>query len=209
MNFKAILAILLCKLLRLLSRLLHRGGTAMPGRFALKLCPNLLARLSKNVRSVVITGTNGKTSSSRIVEQAFVEQGRSYFANRSGANLLSGITTEFVMNCTLGGKMKKEWAVIECDEAAAVKVFPQLQPQVVVVTNLFRDQLDRFGEVTHTLSNIRTAIEAVPQATLCLNADCSLCSSLALSLPNRVVYFGMEKGAVRAPHKFSLAYASL
>ena len=208
MNFKAILAILLCKLLRLLSRLLHRGGTAMPGRFALKLCPDLLARLSKNVRSVVITGTNGKTSSSRIVEQAFVEQGRSYFANRSGANLLSGITTEFVMNCTLGGKMKKEWAVIECDEAAAVKVFPQLQPQVVVVTNLFRDQLDRFGEVTHTLSNIRTAIEAVPQATLCLNADCSLCSSLALSLPNRVVYFGMEKGAVPSRAKPELSDAT-
>ena len=208
MNFKAILAILLCKLLRLLSRLLHRGGTAMPGRYALKLCPDLLARLSKNVRSVVITGTNGKTSSSRIVEQAFVEQGRSYFANRSGANLLSGITTEFVMNCTLGGKMKKEWAVIECDEAAAVKVFPQLQPQVVVVTNLFRDQLDRFGEVTHTLSNIRTAIEAVPQATLCLNADCSLCSSLALSLPNRVVYFGMEKGAVPSRAKPELSDAT-
>ena len=208
MNFKAILAILLCRLLRALSRLLHRGGTAMPGRFALKLCPNLLARLSKNVRSVVITGTNGKTSSSRIVEQAFVEQGRSYFANRSGANLLSGITTEFVMNCTIGGKMKKEWAVIECDEAAAVKVFPQLQPQVVVVTNLFRDQLDRFGEVTHTLSNIRTAIEAVPQATLCLNADCSLCSSLALSLPNRVVYFGMEKGAVPSRAKPELSDAT-
>ena len=208
MNFKAILAILLCKLLHLLSRLLRRGGTAMPGRFALKLCPDLLARLSKNVRSVVITGTNGKTSSSRIVEQAFVEQGRSYFANRSGANLLSGITTEFVMNCTLGGKMKKEWAVIECDEAAAVKVFPQLQPQVVVVTNLFRDQLDRFGEVTHTLSNIRTAIEAVPQATLCLNADCSLCSSLALSLPNRVVYFGMEKGAVPSRAKPELSDAT-
>ena len=208
MNFKAILAILLCRLLRALSRLLHRGGTAMPGRFALKLCPDLLARLSKNVRSVVITGTNGKTSSSRIVEQAFVEQGRSYFANRSGANLLSGITTEFVMNCTLGGKMKKEWAVIECDEAAAVKVFPQLQPQVVVVTNLFRDQLDRFGEVTHTLSNIRTAIEAVPQATLCLNADCSLCSSLALSLPNRVVYFGMEKGAVPSRAKPELSDAT-
>ena len=104
--------------------------------------------------------------------------------------------------------MKKEWAVIECDEAAAVKVFPQLQPQVVVVTNLFRDQLDRFGEVTHTLSNIRTAIEAVPQAALCLNADCSLCSSLALSLPNRVVYFGMEKGAVPSRAKPELSDAT-
>ena len=68
MNIKAILAIALCKLLRALSRLLHRGGTAMPGRFALKLCPDLLARLSKDVRTVVITGTNGKTTSARMVE---------------------------------------------------------------------------------------------------------------------------------------------
>ena len=120
MNLKAILAIALCKLLRALSRLLHRGGTAMPGRWALKLCPDLLARLSKDVKTVVITGTNGKTTSARMIEQAFREQGRDCLANRSGANLLSGVTTEFVMNCTLGGKMKKEWAVIECDEAAAV-----------------------------------------------------------------------------------------
>ena len=208
MNLKAILAIALCKLLRALSRLLRRGGTAMPGRWALKLCPDLLARLSKNVKTVVITGTNGKTTSARMIEQAFREQGRDCLANRSGANLLSGVTTEFVMNCTLGGKMKKEWAVIECDEAAAVKVFPQLRPQVVVVTNLFRDQLDRYGEVTHTLENIRVALEAVPEATMCLNADCSLCSSLALSLPNRAVYFGLEQGAVPSRAKPRLSDAA-
>ena len=208
MNLRAILAILLCKLLRGFSRLVHRGGTAMPGRWALRLCPDLLARLARNVKTVVITGTNGKTTSARIVEQAFHEEGRSYFSNRSGANLLSGITTEFVMNCTLGGRMRREWAVIECDEAAAVKVFPQLKPQLVVVTNLFRDQLDRFGEVTHTLGNIRSAVESVPEATLCLNADCSLCSSLALSLPNRCVYFGLEKGAVPSRAKSALSDAT-
>ena len=208
MNLKAILAIALCKLLRALSRLLGRGGTAMPGRWALKLCPDLLARLSKNVKTVVITGTNGKTTSARIIEQAFAEQGRSYLANRSGANLLSGVTTEFVMNCTLSGRMKKEWAVIECDEAATVRIFPQLRPQVVVVTNLFRDQLDRYGEVTHTLENIRRALESVPEATMCLNADCSLCSSLALSLPNRAVYFGLEQGAVPSRAKAAISDAT-
>ena len=85
MNLKAILAIVLCKLLRALARILHRGGTAMPGRWALKLCPDLLARLSKDVKTVVITGTNGKTTSARMIEQAFREQGFSYLANRSGA----------------------------------------------------------------------------------------------------------------------------
>ena len=208
MNLKALFAIALCKLLRALSRLLRRGGTAMPGRFALKLCPDLLARLSRGVKTVVITGTNGKTTSARMIEQAFREQGRDCLANRSGANLIDGVTTEFVMNCTLLGRMKKEWAVIECDEAAAVKVFPQLQPKVVVVTNLFRDQLDRYGEVTHTLGNIRTALESVPEATVCLNADCSLCSSLALTLPNRAVYFGLEKGAVPSRAKAQISDAT-
>jgi UDP-N-acetylmuramyl tripeptide synthase len=85
--------------------------------------------------------------------------------------------------------------VIECDEAAAVKVFPQLRPQVVIVTNLFRDQLDRYGEVTHTLSNIRTALTGLSETTLCLNADCSLTASLAGDLPNRVVWYGLERSA--------------
>ena len=149
MKLKTIIAIIICKLLRAFSRLVHRGGTAMPGRIALKVCPELLSIVSKGVKTVAITGTNGKTTSSRMVEQAFLEQGKSYFANRSGANLISGITTEFVMNSSLTGKCRKEYAVIECDEAAARRVFPQLRPQVVVVTNLFRDQLDRYGEVTH------------------------------------------------------------
>ena len=92
MNLRAILAILLCKFLRFVSRVLHRGGTAMPGRFALKVCPNLLSILSRDVKTVAITGTNGKTTSSRMVEQAFADAGLSYFANRSGANLISGIT---------------------------------------------------------------------------------------------------------------------
>ena len=201
MRIRIILSIILCRILRLLSRLLHRGGTAMPGRIALRIYPSLLAVLSKSVKVVAVTGTNGKTTSSRIIEEAFSEQKLSYFANRSGANLLSGITTEFVMNSTLWGKAKKEYAIIECDEAAAVRVFPQLQPKVIVVTNLFRDQLDRYGEVTHTLSNIRTAVSTVPEATLCLNADCSLTASLANDLPNSVVYFGIEKDAVPSAEK--------
>ena len=208
MNFKAVIAIIACKLLRAVSRLLRRGGTAMPGRAALKICPDLLARLSRNVKSVVITGTNGKTTSARMIEEAFREAGFSFLANRSGANLIDGITTEFVMNCTIGGAMRCKLAVIECDEAAAVKVFPQLRPAVVVVTNLFRDQLDRYGEVTHTLENIRRAVSAVPQAVLCLNADCSLCSSLALDLPNPVVYFGIEKGAAPSGARTELSDAS-
>ena len=167
----------------------------MPGRLALKLCPELLRLLAGGVRSVAVTGTNGKTTSARIIEEAFRDLGLSYFANRSGANLISGVTTEFLMNADWLGRPKKDYAVIECDEAAAKRVFPQLKPAAIVVTNLFRDQLDRYGEVTHTLDNIREAVKGAPEALLCLNADCSLTASLAGDLPNRVLWFGVEKGA--------------
>ena len=209
MSFRAFLAICLCKLLRLFSRLLHRGGTAMPGRWALKLCPNLLSILARGVKTVAITGTNGKTTTSRMVEQGFAEAGLSYFANRSGANLISGITTEFVMNATFFGKCRKEYAVIECDEAAAVKVFPQLRPRVVVVLNLFRDQLDRYGEVTHTLGNIRTALDSLPEPIcVLLNGDCSLTASLAEDTRHRCRFFGIDRGAVPSGKKSELSDAS-
>ena len=207
MTFRAFLAIVLCKLLRFVSRLLHRGGTAMPGRWALRVCPGLLGILAKDVKTVAITGTNGKTTSARMIEQAFADQGKSYFANRSGANLLSGITTEFVMNSTLSGRCRKEYAVIECDEAASVSVFPQLRPQVIVVTNLFRDQLDRYGEVTHTLANVRAGIQGAPEAKLCLNADCSLTASLADDLKNEAVFFGIDPGACPSGEKSELSDA--
>ena len=207
-KLRMILAILAGRAVRLLSRILHRGGTDMPGRIALKLCPELLRLLAAKVRSLAVTGTNGKTTSARMIEEAFREAGLSYFANRSGANLISGITTEFIMNADWRGRPKKEYAIIECDEAAAKKAFGQLRPQVVVVTNLFRDQLDRYGEVTHTLANIREAMRGAPEAKLCLNADCSLTASLAGDLPNRVIWYGVDPGAAPSRPKPAISDAT-
>ena len=208
MKISVFFACLLCRVLRGVARILKRGGTAMPGRFALKLCHELLRVLAKNVSTVAITGTNGKTTSARMVEEAFKEAGLDYFANRSGANLISGITTEFVLNSTVTGKPKKKFAVIECDEAAARRVFGMLKPKVVVVTNLFRDQLDRYGEVTHTLENIREGLKGAPEAVLCLNADCSLTSSLALELPNKCVFYGIDGSAAAGAKKPEISDAT-
>ena len=209
MTFRAVFAIWVCKLLRQASRSLHRGGTAMPGRVAQKLCPDLLSRLSLGVTTVAVTGTNGKTTCSRMIEEAFHEAGLQCFANRSGANLMSGIVTEFVMNADAFGRVKTPYAVIECDEAAARTVFGQLHPAVILVTNLFRDQLDRYGEITHTLSNIREGICHVPDAVLCLNADCSLTASLMDDgLPNRIVWYGLDSGAARPFTMSALSDAS-
>ena len=208
MSIKAFIAIVVCKCLRFAARVLHRGGTAMPGEYALKICPELLSILSKDVKTIAVTGTNGKTTSARMIEEGFASQGKSFFSNRSGANLISGITTEFVINSSLSGKCRKEYAVIECDEAAAVKVFRQMKPKVAVVTNLFSDQVDRFGDVTYTRSVVYEAIKGVPDTVLCLNADCPLTASLAEGVPNRVVFYGVDKGAVVSKEKVEADDAS-
>ena len=142
-RIRIILAVLVCKLSRALIRLLGRGGTAFPGRMALKICPDVLSALSNGVRTILITGTNGKTTSARMIEQAFIDQKRSYLSNKSGANLISGITAEFAMNSSITGHCKKEYAVIECDEAASKTVLKYLKQEVIVATNVFRDQLLR------------------------------------------------------------------
>ena len=207
MSIKVITAVAVCKSLRLVSRMLHRGGTAMPGRYALKICPELLSVVSNGVKTVAVTGTNGKTTSARMIEEAFEKQGKSYFSNRSGANLISGITTEFVLNADLFGRPKKEYAVIECDEGAAKAVFPRMKPRVVMVTNLFSDQLDRYGDVTNTLDNIREALKGSGETVMVLNADCALTASLAKDLDNRAVFYGINKGATVSREMSELADA--
>ncbi|MBQ1281691.1 MAG: DUF1727 domain-containing protein, partial [Oscillospiraceae bacterium] len=189
---RTMLAVLACKMSRWLIRLLGRGGTDLPGRIALKICPNLLGTLAKTVTTVIVTGTNGKTTTARMIEQAVADSGISYFANKSGANLLTGITAEYAMNATLTGKVKSRIAVIESDEGAFKHVSRYVDAKCVVVTNVFRDQLDRYGDVSQTLESIRTGIKNSPNAVLCLNADDSLSASLAEGMENRVIYYGVD-----------------
>ena len=170
----------------------RRGGTNLPGKLALKIDKNILGELSRGVKVTVVTGTNGKTTTSRMIEQAFADAGLKYFSNKSGANLLTGIIAVFAQHSTLSGKCPYTHALIECDEAAFRKTSEYLPVECSTATNIFRDQLDRYGEITHTLNAIREGITHVPNATLCLNADCSLTASLADSVPNKIVWFGVN-----------------
>ncbi|MGI5978710.1 MAG: MurT ligase domain-containing protein [Oscillospiraceae bacterium] len=198
-KIRVFFACLLCRLSIWALRRLGRGGTAIPGKIAMKICPDILGFLAKDVRCIAVTGTNGKTTSARMIEEAFRLDGRSYFSNRSGANLINGVTSLFIENSTLTGKPKKDFAIVECDEAASKEICRLIDPEVVLVTNVFRDQLDRYGEVTHTLNNILTGIKNSPHATLCLNADCSLTASIAGQVPNRVVFFGVSTPIYQDP----------
>ncbi|MBR6113944.1 MAG: DUF1727 domain-containing protein [Oscillospiraceae bacterium] len=209
-RFRVFLACLICRTARAVLRLLGRGGTAMPGKIALKVYPGLLAELGRGVETVVITGTNGKTTTSGMLRHMLDTAGQAYLSNRSGANLTSGITAEFVTNATIFGRPSRPLAIIESDEGNFPAVCAALQPKVILVTNLFRDQLDRYGEVTHTRDYLARGIATASDAVLCLNADCSLTASLGRGVPNRVVYYGVdgvssdrEPGVSDAPHCIS------
>lgn len=181
-----------CKAARRLLHLTGKGGTALPGKIALAIDPEVLASASRGIHVILVTGTNGKTTTCRMLEKALEESGKTCLLNRSGANLLSGITAEFICGTDRKGRPQASYAVVECDEGALKQVAPLISPEVIVVTNLFRDQLDRYGEVLNTRQQILTGIRRSPGSILCLNADCPLTATIADEVKNPVVFYGID-----------------
>lgn len=102
-----IITIIIAKICGKILRVFRKGATTFPGKTALALKKDILSKISKNVKIILITGTNGKTTTARIIEEGLKQADKSYFINRSGANLITGITTAFIMNSSLTGKCKK------------------------------------------------------------------------------------------------------
>lgn len=192
MKIKVILAVAAVRFFTFLLRLIGRGGTSFPGKVALLINKDILSFLSKDINTIIVTGTNGKTTTSGILSQIFNKSKKSYFTNSSGANLISGIVTEFASNCRYNGTKRYDYAIIECDEAAFKTVAGMIKPSIIVVTNIFRDQLDRYGEITNTLNSIKIGLLSTPSSTVFLNADDSLSYSLALDTTNKKVLFGIN-----------------
>ena len=183
--------IIITKITIWLLRLLDRGGTSLPGKVALKIYPDILTELADKFRIIMITGTNGKTTTSRIAAGMLEQSGIMHVTNKSGANLVSGIATTLISSLTLTGKARVRTALLETDEAAFKRIAPKLKPEVCIVTNFFRDQLDRYGELYTTLNSVREGIIGTPETVLILNADDSLCASLGKGVSNPVIYFGI------------------
>ena len=182
-----------CKLTRAVLRRTGRGGTAIPGIVGLKVSKNILAAVSQGMKIVVVTGTNGKTTTCNMIEHALTSAGHDCLLNKSGANLLHGIASDLICSADWKGKARHEYAVLECDEAALKQVVPYIRPRAIVVTNLFSDQVDRYGGVQNTLKEIRTGVERSPKSVLVLNAEDPLSASLAIDVPNKVVWYGMDE----------------
>lgn len=172
-----IFALIISKFVAFILHKLHRGATTLPGKIALRIKPNILHHLAKDVHIVIVTGTNGKTTTCALIESVFKSNNLSYFINKSGANMITGIVTAFACNSTIFGKCKKDYAIIECDENSLPLVASYINADYVIVTNIFRDQLDRYGEVSYTLKQIKRGISEM-NSTLILNADCPLTSTI-------------------------------
>lgn len=190
MSVKSTVAVWAGKFTTKILKLAGSGGTSLPGKVVLKICPDILRHLAKDMKIICVTGTNGKTTTCHVIRDMIEAKGETVFCNDAGANLLGGVVSAFVGAAGMNGKVKTDYALLECDEAAMksiVRHFGQLDV-TVVVTNVFRDQLDRYGEVLTTVKKIRDALEQLPNVKLVLNADCSLTSSLS-ELPHKELYY--------------------
>ena len=173
-----------------LKRVFHRPAANFPGKAGLVADPQLIADLSPRLRegSVVVAGTNGKTTVTNLLADALEAAGKMVACNRTGANLDSGVATELLH------AKQADWGVFESDELWLAKVLPQLRADFVVLLNLFRDQLDRMGEIDHIQAAIAGALEASPETTLVYNADDPLCQAIADAVGNACVPFGFDEG---------------
>lgn len=193
-------AIAAARLAASLSRLTRMGGgTTLPGRIAAAISPGLVAGLSSRLARgvVLISGTNGKTTTARSLAEILEAAGLAVVHNRAGANLLSGIATALATHATLRGRMRGEVGLFEVDEATLPAAVAATRPRVVVLLNLFRDQLDRYGEIDLVAERWRRALAVLPpESTLVYNADDPLVADLCRDHAGPVRAFGLEE----APH---------
>ncbi len=187
------------KTVRLMSRALGRGGgTTLPGHVAGRIDPGLIAGLAQGLPNgcVLVTGTNGKTTTTRIMAGAARAAGLEVITNPEGSNLLSGIATSLLVHTNSLGILETPASAIgifEVDEGALPSAIEALSPRLVVITNLFRDQLDRYFEVDFVAHLWRRALSALPpSATVVLNADDPQVAHLGEDLQAKVTYFGLE-----------------
>lgn len=189
------LAILVCKLGRFVGKLVGKGSS-MPGKFALKICPDILRRVQLPPHIIAVTGSNGKTSTVEMIAAILRSDGKHVVYNEEGSNQIEGVTTLVLTHATFGGKVKADVLLLESDERYAKFSFKFFHPTEFVITNLYRDQLTRNGHPEWVYDAILPAIH--PDTELILNADDPLSSCFAQG-HNKVKWFGLDHCSVDLP----------
>jgi UDP-N-acetylmuramyl tripeptide synthase len=186
------------RLARAASRRLGRsGGTTAPGRLLLRLSPRALGRMSRELEagSLLVSATNGKTTTAAMIAAALERAGRPVVHNRAGSNMASGVATALLD----AGRARGQIGLFEVDEAWLPGVARQLDPRLLLLANMFRDQLDRYGELESLADRWAELVAAAdPDMRLVLNADDPLVADLGRGR-ERVVYFGVEDDSQSLP----------
>lgn len=168
-----------------------KGGSSYPGKIALTLDPNILDYLAKDYEVIVVTGTNGKTLTTALIVKILQQEFDDVLTNPTGANMVQGIVSTFLS--AYGKKGRKKFAVLEIDEASLSKVTRYIKPKLFVFTNIFRDQMDRYGEIYTTYQMILDGAAQAPEATILANGDSPIFNSK--DTPNPLIYYGFNHQA--------------
>ena len=187
-NLRFYFALMFARGTALVLKLIGRKGTSMPGSWAIILCPDFIGRMPKPKKIIGITGTNGKTTVSNMIEDVLEDNGIEFMCNRSGTNVATGVASTLIANSHFFGKPKCDLAVFELDERSAPNIYPYMQPDIVLCTNIFRDSYKRNAHAEFILDILN---KEIPKGTkLVLNGDDPLCSSIKPE--NDRVYFGID-----------------
>lgn len=186
--------VLLGKALRYIARL-RGGGSALPGLFVEKIDPDFIKRTLANLPRgiVIVSGTNGKTTTAKMVVELLESQGLTVFTNRTGSNFSRGVAAALLGEVDMKGKLQADIAVLELDEAHGVHFAQSIPPRYSLLLNVMRDQLDRFGEIDKTAEMLQK-IAAVTADTVVLNREDPRLVAIADTLPSttHVRYFGLS-----------------
>lgn len=175
------------------------GGTSLPGIVARRIDPHVLRKVmvASPAQKVVVSGSNGKTTTCRMIAALAQSAGRRVIQNRAGSNLIQGATAIAVNGTDLWGRFAADALILEIDEATLRHVVAEIEPNTFVLTNIFRDQLDRFGELYAVARVLEDMIRALPaEATVVLNGDDPLIASFAPDARAQRLYFGVAAAGV-------------
>lgn len=197
MKLQNLVAITTAKSASWLSQKLGKEGQNLPGKLGLRISPSILGDLSQQVRqkTIMVCGTNGKTTTNNVLAELCEKAGYEVIANRSGANMRDGIASSFIL-ASRGGKIDCDIACLESDEAWARHTIKDVPVDMLVVTNLFRDQLDRYGEIDTTMDYLLQAINLREDLKLLVNGDDALAVALALKSGKPFLSFGVEESVL-------------
>ena len=193
MNIRRLLAVWSAHLIKTVCQLTGRQGVTKTRKIALSIYPPILKELAGEIKKeiFVVCGTNGKTTTNNLLASVLEGNGYKVVCNHTGSNMLNGVASAFVLAAGFSGHLKADYACIEIDEASTVRVFPHFRPDYMVLTNLFRDQLDRYGEIDITMDLLSRAMKMAPEMKVLVNGDDSLSTYLALESENPHFTFGI------------------